>query len=177
MAAKEKGKGLFKEFKEFISKGNAMSLAIGVIIGGAFQAIVNSLVNDIIMPVVGLITGGIDFSNKFVLLGKGAYETLEEANAAINTLAQAEEAGIATLNYGNLITAIINFLIMAIVIFLIVKAINSAGNAAKSKLGKDEAEEEPAPEPRLCPYCKSEIADDATRCPHCTSALEAHDHE
>ena len=152
-----KGKGLIAEFKEFIAKGDAMSLAIGVIIGGAFQAIVGSLVNDIIMPVISLITGGIDFSNLFISLNGEKYESL----------AAAQEAGAAVLAYGNLITAIINFLLIALVIFLIVKAINGA----KDKVSK-KPEEEPAPEPRKCPFCKSEVADDATRCPHCTSMIE-----
>lgn len=159
---KEKGKGLFAEFKEFIAKGNAMALAIGVIIGGAFSAIVSSLVDDIVMPLISLITGGIDFSNWFISLDGNKYATLDKA----------QEAGAATLNYGNLINAIITFLLTAVVIFILVKAINSATSAAKKKLGKVE---EAAPEPRTCPFCKSEIADDATRCPHCTSMLEGVD--
>lgn len=163
----KKQRKFIKEFREFISKGNAMNLAVGVIIGGAFQAIVNSLVDDMIMPVVSLFTKGFDFANKlFIPLdGKfGEYATVEAAKSA----------GVATLNIGSFISAAINFFIMAIVIFLIVKAINSLGSEIKkhAKLGilEEEAAPEP-PKPRLCPYCKSEIADDATRCPHCTSML------
>lgn len=141
-------KKFFNEFKEFISKGNVMDLAVGVIIGGAFQSIVNSLVNDILMPALSMITGGINFSSWAVTVGDG--ETP------------------ATLTYGNFISAIINFLIMALVLFLIVKAFNSARKA----LDKDEPKEEPAPTTKVCPFCKSEIDINATRCPHCTSVLE-----
>ena len=119
---------MIKEFKAFISRGNVMDLAVGVIIGGAFQAIINSLVKDIIMPVITLITGGIDFTNWFVALDGSKYETL----------AKAEEAGAATLNYGIFITAIINFLLMALVIFFIVKAMNRISEKAKKKEEKKE---------------------------------------
>ena len=117
---------MIKEFKEFISKGNVMDLAIGVIIGGAFQSIVKSLVDDIIMPVITLLTGGIDFTNWYIALDGTKYETLEAA----------KEAGAATLNYGVFITAIINFLLMALVIFFIVKAINKAEKKGQEKLAK-----------------------------------------
>ena len=117
---------MIKEFKEFISKGNVMNLAVGVIIGGAFQAIVNSLVKDIIMPVITLITGGIDFTNWFISLDGVKYENL----------AAAQEAGASTLNYGVFITAIINFLLMALVIFFIVKAFNTAERKSAEKLVK-----------------------------------------
>ena len=141
--AKEKGKGIVAEFKEFIMRGNVLDLAVGVIIGGAFQAIVNSLVDDVIMPVISLATGGKDFSEWKVALGDTA-----------------------TLNYGNFISAIINFLIMAIVIFLIVKSINKVS----AKFKKEEAPT--APTTKVCPYCKSEIAVDAVKCAHCASNLE-----
>ena len=111
---KEKSKGFIKEFGEFIKKGNVVDMAVGVVIGGAFSAIVTSLVNDIIMPVISLITGGIDFSNWFVALDGNKYATLEEATTA----------GAATLNYGNLISFVINFVIVAFCIFLVVKAMN-----------------------------------------------------
>ena len=111
---KEKSKGFIKEFGEFIKKGNVVDMAVGVVIGGAFSAIVTSLVNDIIMPVISLITGGIDFSNWFVALDGNKYATLEEATTA----------GVATLNYGNLISVVINFIIVAFCIFLVVKAMN-----------------------------------------------------
>lgn len=150
-----KEKGFVSEFKKFIMRGNVIDLAVGVIIGGAFQAIVNSLVNDIIMPVISLITGGLDFKNWFIVLGDGEYETAAEA----------VEAGAATLNYGAFISAIINFLIMAFVIFTIIRAINKVNDKFKK--------EEPvsAPTTKECPFCKSEISINATKCPHCTSDI------
>ncbi len=156
---KEKSKGFIGEFKAFIMRGNVMDMAVGVIIGGAFQAIINSLVKDVIMPIITLITGGIDFSEWYVSLNGEKYESL----------AAAQEAGAATLNYGVFITAIINFLLMALVIFCIVKALNKASEKA---LKKNRKEEEAAPTVKTCPFCKSEIAIDATRCPHCTSELK-----
>lgn len=151
-----KGKGFAAEFKKFIMRGNVIDLAVGVIIGGAFQAIVKSLVDDIIMPVVGLATKGIDFTNWFIALDGNKYETLELA----------KEAGAATLNFGSFISAILNFLIMALVIFIFVKAINIVAE----KASKPEAPTEPTT--KKCPYCKSEISIEATRCPNCTSQLE-----
>lgn len=137
-------KALIKEFKEFISRGNVMDMAVGVIIGGAFTAIVNSLVNDMLMPLLSLLTGGFDFSGLSIALGEGE-------NAA-------------TINYGSFISAIINFLLIALVIFLIIKAIN--------KVSRKKKEEAPVPTTKECPYCKEQIAIEATRCPHCTSKLE-----
>lgn len=147
---------MLKEFKEFISKGNVMDLAVGVIIGGAFGKIVSSLVNDVIMPLIGLILGGTDMSNYFLTLDGGQYATL----------AQAQEAGAATLNYGLFITQVINFLIIAFVIFLMVKAVNKARSLTKKP------EVEAAPTTKECPYCKSTIDINATRCPNCTSELK-----
>lgn len=147
---------MLKEFKEFISKGNVMDLAVGVIIGGAFSKIVSSLVDDIIMPLIGLLLGGADISNYFVTLDGGKYATLAEA----------QEAGAATLNYGVFINRIIDFLIIAFVLFLIIKAINKARTLNK----KPEAEA--APTTKVCPYCKSTIDINATRCPNCTSELK-----
>lgn len=147
---------MLKEFKEFISKGSVMDLAIGVIIGGAFSKIVSSLVDDIIMPLVGLLLGGADISNYFVTLDGGKYATLAEA----------QEAGAATLNYGLFLNRIIDFLIIAFVLFLVIKAINKARALTK----KPEAEE--APTTKECPYCKSTIDINATRCPNCTSELK-----
>jgi large conductance mechanosensitive channel len=143
---------MIKEFKEFISRGNAMQLAVGVIIGGAFGAIVGSLVNDIIMPILSLVTGGIDFSNLFFTLDGSSFETL----------AAAQEAGVAVVAYGNFINAIISFLMIAIVVFLLVKGIN--------KLQREEEVVEEVTT-KTCPFCASEIALEATRCPHCTSEL------
>ena len=154
--AVEKGKGFANEFREFIMRGNVMDLAVGVIIGGAFQGIINSLVNDIIMPIISMLTGGIDFSNWFVSLDGSNY----------STLAAAQEAGAATLNYGVFITAIINFLLMALVIFCIVKSLNKLSDRVKKE------EEEAAPTTKICPHCKSEINIEATKCPCCTSDLK-----
>lgn len=139
-----KGKGFFGEFKKFIMRGNVMDMAVGVIVGGAFTSIVTSLNQDILTPVLGIF-GGTDFTNLTVKLGSGE-------NAPV-------------LMYGNFITAIINFLITAFVVFCLVKTLNTIGDKFKKK-------EEPAtPTTKKCPFCKSEIAIDATRCPHCTSEL------
>ena len=152
-----KGKGFMAEFKKFIMRGNVIDLAVGVIVGGAFQAIVKSLVDDLVMPVISLATKGLDFSKLFVALDGQEYATLEAA----------QEAGAAVLTYGNFISAVINFLIMAFVVFCLVKAINSVADKAKKK----EEEAPAAPTTKECPFCKSEIAIEATRCPHCTSEL------
>lgn len=140
----KKTKGFIGEFKEFIMRGNVLDLAVGVIIGGAFQAIVSSLVDDILMPLLGIVLGKVDFSALMVQVGD------------------------ASISYGKFITAIINFLIMAFVIFLIVKGINGLSE----KLAKKEEEPAPAPTTKVCPFCKSEIAIDAVKCPHCTSDVE-----
>lgn len=153
-----KENGFVAEFKKFIMRGNVIDLAVGVIIGGAFQKIVNSLVNDLIMPLISLITGGIDFNSWFVVLGEGEFATLEEAKAA----------GAATLNYGSFIGAVIDFLIMALVIFIFIRAINKVSD----KLKKEEPVVEAAPTTKVCPYCKSEIDINATKCPHCTSDIK-----
>lgn len=155
----EDKKSVVAEFKEFIMRGNVMDLAVGVIIGGAFQAIINSLVNDIIMPIITVITGGIDFTNWFISLDGTKY----------SSLAAAQEAGASTLNYGVFITAVINFLLMATVIFCIIKAMNKA--AAKAAALKKEEKKIEAPTTKKCKFCKSEIDIEATRCPHCTSQI------
>lgn len=153
-------KAFFEEFKKFIMRGNVIDLAVGVIIGGAFQSIVNSLVNDIVSPVLSLMTKGINFADKFIIL------TTEDVTFA--TAEAAKQAGYATLNYGAFITAVINFIIMAFVIFLLVKTINKV-----SELGRKKPAEEPKAQTKTCPYCKSEISIEATRCPHCTSEIES----
>jgi large conductance mechanosensitive channel len=135
-------KSFINEFKEFISRGNVMDMAVGIIIGGAFTAIVTSLVEDIITPIIGMI-GGFDFSS-FVV-------TVNNSNIAI----------------GKFINAVINFLLIAFVLFSVIKAMNKAAAIVKKP------EEEAAPTTKMCPYCKSEIAIEATRCPHCTSQLDA----
>ena len=137
-------KKFMEEFKAFISRGNVMDMAVGIIIGGAFTAIVNSLVEDIINPILGAF-GGVDFSNVKIPL-----------------------RGDAAIGIGSFINAIINFLIMAFVIFSIVKAMNKAAEMSK----KDGKKEEEKPTTKMCPYCKTEIALEATRCPHCTSELK-----
>lgn len=142
-----KGKGFIEEFKKFIMRGNVMDMAVGVIVGGAFTSIVTSLNQDILTPILGIF-GGTDFSNLKVTLGSGE-------NAPV-------------LCYGNFITAVINFLITAFVIFVLIKAINKIGD----KLIKKEEEAPAEPTTKMCPYCRSEIAKEATRCPHCTSNLE-----
>ena len=138
-------KEFWKEFKTFISRGSVMDMAVGIIIGGAFTAIVNSLVNDLVMPLLSLLTGGFDFTKLTVVLGSGE--------------------GAATLNYGLFISAVINFLLIAFVIFCLIKSINKM----KDKIAKNEEE---SPTVKVCPFCKSEISIDATRCPHCTSQLD-----
>lgn len=153
----EKGTGFFKEFKEFISKGNVIDLAVGVIIGGAFSGIVTNLVTNIITPVISLITGKVSFTDLFISLDGTEYPTL----------AAAQEAGAATLNYGLFIQAVIDFIIIAFVIFLLVKGINKIRN-----IGKKEEVVEVAPTTKVCPFCKTEINIEATRCPNCTSELE-----
>lgn len=145
---------MWKEFKEFAVKGNVIDLAIGVVIGGAFGKIVTSLVNDIIMPLIGVVLGKVDFSNLFVVLGNGHFKTLDEA----------KKAGVATLNYGVFINNIIDFLIVAFSIFFVVKQVSRFTR-------KKEAVEE-APSSKSCPYCCTEIPLKATRCPHCTTMLD-----
>ena len=144
---KENKKGFIAEFKKFIMRGNVLDMAVGVIVGGAFTSIVTSLNQDILTPVLGIF-GGTDFGYLTVTLGTGE-------NAPV-------------LNYGNFITAVINFLITALVIFCLVKGINAIGGRMK----KREEEKPAAPATKKCPYCLSEIPLEAVRCPHCTSHLE-----
>ncbi len=148
-------KGLIKEFKEFIMRGNVMDLAVAVIIGGAFGAIVTGLVDNIIKPLINSIGGG-DVAGSFVLPWVDTAGMDEEALAAVS------------INYGAFISAIINFLIIAIIIFILVKAVNKAMTIGK----KEEEPVEEEPTTKTCPYCKSEIAIDATKCPNCTSEVE-----
>ncbi|WP_283689570.1 large conductance mechanosensitive channel protein MscL [Clostridium perfringens] len=148
---------MWKEFKEFAMKGNVIDLAIGVVIGGAFGKIVTSLVNDIIMPVVGSLVGKVDFSNLYINLSGQQFNSLQEAQAA----------GAATINYGLFLNNLINFLIIAFSIFIVIKQINKLKNFTKKKeevkVGATEKD---------CPYCCTKIDIKATRCPHCTSVLE-----
>ncbi len=147
---------MWKEFKEFAVKGNAIDLAVGVIIGAAFGGIVASLVKDILMPPIGLVTGGLDFSNKFIVLKAGADGATNFASPAD---ALAHKA--ITWNYGNFITLVINFAIVAFCIFLVVKAVN--------KMKRDAPTAEPVS--KDCPACAMTIPIKATRCPHCTTEL------
>lgn len=147
---------MWKEFKEFAVKGNVIDLAVGVIIGGAFGKIVTSLVNDIIMPLIGLLINNIDFSNLFIVLGGGTFKTLDEAKTA----------GVPTLNYGLFINNIIDFLIIALSVFIFVRQINRLTSLREKKQMEQEQEE---PNTKQCRYCYSEIHINATRCPHCTS--------
>ena len=144
---------MWKEFREFAIKGNAVDLAIGVILGVAFGGIVTSLVNDIMMPPIGKALGGVDFSNLFLVLGDGTYPSLKAA----------KEAGAATINYGAFINVVINFLIVAFVLFMVVKAMNRMKREAPAPA--------PAPTEKECPQCATSIPIKAKRCPHCTSNL------
>ncbi|HEB66117.1 MAG TPA: large conductance mechanosensitive channel protein MscL [Chloroflexi bacterium] len=148
---------MLKEFKNFIMRGNVLDLAVAVVIGGAFGKIVTSFVNDILMPPIGLLLGGVDFSNLFINLSGGEYASLAEAQAA----------GAATINYGVFINTLLDFLIIAFAIFLVVRAVNRLQAAQQ-----EEKTPPPAPTTKTCPYCFTEIPIQATRCPHCTSQLE-----
>lgn len=148
---------MWKDFKKFALKGNIIDLAVAVVIAGAFGLIIKSLVSDIIMPLVGKLLGNTDFANLFVVLGDGSFKTLAEA----------QEAGVATMNYGLFINTIINFIIIAFSIFLVVKMI------LKAQKKKEEAPAPAAaPTTKSCPHCKTAISIEATRCPNCTSQLE-----
>jgi large conductance mechanosensitive channel len=146
---------MFKEFKEFAMRGNVIDLAVGIIIGGAFGTIVKSLVDDVIMPPIGLALGNVDFSDLFLLLKTGP-----KAAAPYSTLAEAQAAGAVTINYGLFINSVITFLIVAFAIFLLIRAINRIKPPAA-----------PAPSTKDCPYCRMAIPIGATRCPECTSEL------
>lgn len=159
-------KKFLQEFEKFAMRGNMVDLAVGFTVGAAFSTIARSFVDDIIMPVVGLIIGRVEFKDMFLLLKEGP-----EAAAPYVTLADAQEAGAVTLNYGLFINNIITFLIVALAMFFVVRAINRLENAIEDEL--DLEEEEPGkPANKKCPYCLSMIPRRATRCPQCTSRLE-----
>ncbi len=147
-------KKFMEEFKAFAMRGNVVDMAVGVVIGGAFGKITTSLVNDIFMPLLGIITGGVNFSGMFYALDGQQYASIEAAT----------EAGVGTLNYGMFIQNIVDFVLIAFCMFLVVKAM--------MKMKKPEPAPAPAKAPRLCPFCKAEIHEEATRCPHCTSELK-----
>ena len=150
-------KHVWKEFREFAVKGNAIDLAVGVIIGAAFGGFVNSLVKDIIMPPLSLFTGGLDFSNKFIVLREA-----RDGAAVFHTPADAAKAGAITLNYGNFISLAINFLIVAWAVFLLVRALNKLKASPRAE-----------PVSKECPACAMTIPIKATRCPHCTTELSS----
>ena len=147
---------MLKEFKEFAIKGNAVDMAVGIIIGAAFGSIITSLVKDIIMPPITLLTGGLDFSNKFVVLRDAP------GGGIFTTAADAAKAGAVTWNYGVFVTLIVNFLIVAFSIFLLVRALNKMRQPAPGAA---------APVSKECPFCTMTIPIKATRCPHCTSEM------
>lgn len=146
---------MWKEFKTFAFKSNMIDMAVGVMIGAAFGSVVNSLVNDMFMPFISLITGGVNFTDWFIALDGNSYPTL----------AAAKEAGAACFAYGSFLTALISFFMIAFCVFIVVKAINKL-RALREK------PQTPVKESRKCPYCKQAIDDEATRCPHCTSVLD-----
>ena len=148
---------MLKEFREFAMRGNVVDMAVGIIIGGAFGTIVKSLVADVIMPPIGLLLGGVDFSDLFITLKEGAVA------GPYATLASAQAAGAVTVSYGLFLNSVISFLIVAFAVFLLIKSIN--------KLQKAEAAAPAEPTMKDCPFCLSSIAIKATRCPHCTSEL------
>lgn len=147
-------KKFLSDFKAFAMKGNVLDMAVGVIIATAFGKIVSSLVSDIFMPIIGIITGGVNISGAFYALDGESYVSIEAANAA----------GAATLNYGAFLQNVIDFVLIALCIFLMLRVVTRF-------LRKEQAEKGPEKKPNLCPYCKSEIPEGATRCPHCTSEL------
>lgn len=164
----KKRKKIIGEFKEFALKGNVIDLTVGIIVGGAFQAIVNSLVKDVFTPLIGLIGGNLDFTNMFVRIGN-LPEKFDATKLGSISYVRGE-LGVAVFAYGSFLTAVINFLMMAFIIFLMVKGINRLKNI--SLPGQKAVAEVAAPiTEKKCPYCISVIAIEATRCPHCTSEL------
>lgn len=156
--SKQKAKLAFEDYKAFALKGNVLDLAIGVVLGSAFSNIVNTLVSSIITPIISLLTSNVDLSTLFITLKGGTFETLEQAKAA----------GAITLNYGEIINAIVNFLIISIVLFAVVKTLTKANKKDKEKVEVTT---------KNCPYCLSTIPLKASRCPHCTSILEENENE
>jgi large conductance mechanosensitive channel len=145
---------MLKEFKEFVMRGNVLDMAVGVVIGAAFGKIVSSLVSDILMPPIGMLLGGVDFTSLFIDLSGIGYASLEEAQAA----------GAATINYGVFFNAVIDFIMIAFVIFIVIKKVN--------QMQREEPAVVEAPTTKECPLCLSIVPLKATRCPHCTSALD-----
>ncbi len=150
---------MFKEFKEFAMKGNVVDMAVGIIIGGAFGTIAKSLVNDVIMPPIGLLLGGVDFSNLFVVIKDG------DPAGPYKALADVQAAGAVSMNIGIFVNTVISFLIVALAVFFLVRGIN--------RMKREEEPAPAAPTTKECEFCKSKIAIAATRCPQCTSELRA----
>ena len=148
---------MFRELKEFVMRGNVMDMAVGIVVGAAFGTIVQSLVKDVIMPPIGLLLGNVDFTNFFTVLKQG------EAAAPYATLADAQQAGAVTVNWGVFVMTIISFLIIAFCIFLIIKQLN--------RLKREDEAPPPEPTTKECPHCFSEISIKASRCAFCTSEL------
>jgi large conductance mechanosensitive channel len=144
---------MLTEFRKFIARGNVFDLAVALVIGAAFTSVVNSFVNDVMMPPIGMVMGGVDFANLFITLGPGAYESL----------AAAQEAGAATINYGLFLNSIVSFLIVAFAVFLLVRSYNRLRERGESVPA--------APTEKECPFCRFTIPLGATRCAHCTSEL------
>lgn len=148
---------MLKEFKEFAMRGSVLDMAVGIIIGTAFGKIITSMVNDVLMPPVGLLVGNVDFSNLFINLSGKSYRGLAEAKAA----------GAVTMNYGVFLNTVVDFILVAFVMFMLIRQVNRLKRLPESP---------PAPTTKGCPYCLSDIPLKATRCPHCTSQLEAVKH-
>lgn len=157
---------IFNEFKQFALRGNIVDLALGFTVGAAFSTIAKSLVNDIIMPPIGLVVGQSEFSDLFILLKEGS-----EGAAPYATLAEAQAAGAVTINYGIFVNNVLAFLVIAVVMFIIIRGINRIDNVMEEELGFNK-EEGVEPATKKCPYCISVIPRRATRCPECTSELE-----
>lgn len=151
---------MVKEFKEFAVKGNVVDMAVGIIIGGAFGTIAKSLVNDVLMPPIGLLLGGVDFANLYLTIKPG------DPAGPYASLTAAQDAGAVTVNWGVFFNNMISFLVVALAVFFVIKAINNLKR-------KDEEAPPPPPDTKDCPYCVSSVAIKATRCPNCTSELSA----